>query len=113
MKLSCRLQSKTKKSIIQHNEGRPDNEALKAFKTLTGENQGEIWSSIRIFSDIASYSKDKFTRSPEPDKSGEGKINTQVYPTYHIYINGENRAAWTQRQANDPAALFPNTDSSQ
>lgn len=92
------------------NEGRPDQGALDAFKNLTGQDQGEIWSSITFFSYETHFSGSSFTRDPQPTETYEGRINTQVYPTYWIYINGVTKPAWKQVQAPQPSALFPNTD---
>ena len=92
------------------NEGRPDRKALDAFKNLTGHEQGEIWSSITFFSDKTHFSSGSLTRQPKPTKIHQGRINTQVYPTYWIYINGATMSGWKQQQAPQPSALFPNTD---
>ncbi len=100
------------------NEGTPDQKALDAFKHLTGHDQGYIWSTITFFSDMQHYSEttspstsQSLTRTPKPAEFYEGRINTQVYPTYWIYINGQKRGV--QNQAPNPSALFPNTDKAQ
>ena len=100
------------------NEGTPDQKALDAFKNLTGHDQGYIWSSITFFSDLQHYSEttspltsQSLTRNPKPTNYHQGGINTQVYPTYWIYINGEKKGV--QNQAPNPSALFPNTDKCQ
>ena len=100
------------------NEGTPDQKALDAFKNLTGHDQGYIWSSITFFSDLQHYSEttspltsQTLTRNPKPTNFHQGGINTQVYPTYWIYINGEKKGV--QNQAPNPSALFPNTDKCQ
>jgi hypothetical protein len=93
---------------MQCNEGTPDDDALKAFKTITGEDQGYIWSSLTFYSGNEQYSESVFTRDPKPQKTYEGRINTQVYPTYHIYVNGLLQNI--QEQASEPQALFPNLD---
>jgi len=100
------------------NEGTPDQKALDAFKNLTGHDQGYIWSSITFFSDLQHYSEttssstsQSLTRAPKPTEFYQGRINTQVYPTYWIYINGQKKG--TQNQAPNPSALFPNTDKCQ
>jgi hypothetical protein len=100
------------------NEGTPDQNALDAFKNLTDEDQGYIWSTIAFFSDMQHYAEttspstgQSLTRSPKPTKFYEGRINTQVYPTYLIYINGQKKGA--QNQSPSPSALFPNTDKCQ
>lgn len=100
------------------NEGTPDQKALDAFKNLTGQDQGYIWSSITFFSNLQHYSEtvspstgQSMTRSPKPTDFYQGRINTQVYPTYWIYINGQRKGI--QNQAPNPSALFPNTDKCQ
>jgi hypothetical protein len=100
------------------NEGTPDQKALDAFKNLTGHDQGYIWSSITFFSDLQHYSEttssstsQSLTRNPKPTEFYQGRMNTQVYPTYWIYINGEKKGV--QNQAPSPSALFPNTDKCQ
>jgi len=97
------------------NEGRPAQDALNAFKNLTGQDQGQIWSSITFFPDLQFYSEtissttnNSLTRDPKPSDVSEGRINTQVYPTYWIYLDGKRQRE--QNQAASPSALFPNTD---
>jgi len=101
------------------NEGRPDQKALDAFMQLTGKDQGQIWSSITFFSDPQHYSEttssttgQSLTRAPKPQYFYQGRINTQLYPTYWMYINGKKEAA-VQSQAPSPSALFSNTDKCQ
>jgi transglutaminase-like putative cysteine protease len=105
------LRSQTLSEVELGNEGRPDSKAVAAFKALTGEDQGQIWSSITFYSDVSKYSASPFTRDPIPSQTREARINTQVYPTYRIYIDGVKVAE--QPQASSPAALFPNTDQCQ
>lgn len=100
------------------NEGTPDQRALGGFKRLTGHDQGYIWSSITFFSDLQHYSEttstltgESLTRDPKPTDFSNGRINTQVYPTYWIYLNGKKTSV--QNQAPTPSALFPNTDKCQ
>jgi hypothetical protein len=100
------------------NEGTPDQRALNAFKNLTDKDQGYIWSSITFFSDIEHYSEtvspstgESLTRIPIPSEFYQARINTQVYPTYWIYVNGLKKGM--QEQASTPMALFPNTDKCQ
>jgi hypothetical protein len=97
------------------NEGTPDQKGLDAEKKLTGQDQGYIWSTITFFSDPQHYSEttspstdQSLTRDPKPTEFYQGRINTQVYPTYWIYINGKKKGV--QNQATAPSALFPNTD---
>tara|TARA_B100001093_G_scaffold459661_1_gene472967 strand:- start:1674 stop:3125 length:1452 start_codon:yes stop_codon:yes gene_type:complete len=97
------------------NEGTPDQDALDAFKTITGEDQGCIWSSITFYSDpshynptTSSFTGQTLTRNPLPSSYENARINTQAYPTYWIYINGEKVSE--QNQDPVPNALFPNTD---
>ncbi len=101
------------------NEGRPDQKALDAFFKLTGQDQGYIWSSITFFPDLQYYSEtispstgQSLTRDPKPSEFSQGRINTQVYPTYWFYINGV-KSDKVQNQASSPSALFPNTDRAQ
>ncbi len=98
------------------NEGRPDQNALDAFFKLTGQEQGWIWSSIGFFSDLQICSDtmspttgNSLTRAPRPQEFSGPRINTQVYPTFWIYINGKITPP-AQNQAPSPLALFPNTD---
>jgi hypothetical protein len=100
------------------NSGRPDQHALNAFLHLIGQDQGQIWSTITFFSDMNSYSEtisnstgDSLSRAPFPQNVSESRVNTQVYPTYSIYWDGQ--LVGVQTQAPSPMALFPNTDQAQ
>jgi hypothetical protein len=101
------------------NEGRPDQKALNAFKNLTGQDQGYIWSTITFFSDLQWYAQTtspsngkSLTRDPIPQEVSAPRINTQIYPTYWMYMNGV-KSDDVQNQAPEPSALFPNTDRAQ
>jgi hypothetical protein len=101
------------------NEGRPDAKALDAFSNLAGAPAVfNIWSTITFFSDMGHYSETispttgaSLTRIPKPTQFYHGRINTQIYPTYWIYVNGVK--VGVQAQNPDPAVLLPNTDKAQ
>jgi hypothetical protein len=96
-------------------EGTPDDMGLRAFRTLTGYDQGTIWSTITFFRHFSDYKATKspqyghtLTRPPIPRSVFGGRINTQTYPTYWIYVDGT--LEYEQIQASQPSALFPNLD---
>jgi hypothetical protein len=101
------------------NEGRPDAKAMAAFTNLAGTPAVfHIWSSISFFPDVSYYSETispstgaSLTRAPKPTQFYQGRANTQIYPTYWIYVNGELKAR--QLQNPDPAVLISNTDKCQ
>jgi hypothetical protein len=97
------------------NDGRPNMLAMLAFQRLTNEIQGWILSSLTFYSDpqfyaerISSMTGQSLTRPPIPEAFYEGRINTQVYPTYWTYVDGKKKGE--QLQADSPWVLFPNTD---
>jgi hypothetical protein len=102
------------------NEGSPDAKAMAAFTNLAGTPAVfHIWSSISFFPDISYYSETispstgvSLTRAPKPTQFYQGRTNTQIYPTYWIYINGV-KSPLVQSQHPDPAVLIPNTDKCQ
>ncbi len=101
------------------NEGRPDAKALDAFSNLAGAPAVfDIWSTSTFFSDLGHYSESispttgaSLTRIPKPTQFYHSRINTQIYPTYWIYVNGVK--VGVQAQNPDPAVLLPNTDKAQ
>ena len=101
------------------NEGQPDKKAMDAFKNLFGPTVNfQIWSSITFFSDLSHYSETtspstglSLTRDPKPTEFYQSRINTQVYPTYWIYIDGIK--THEQNQLPDPVDLMYNTDTAQ
>jgi hypothetical protein len=102
------------------NEGKPDAKAMAAFGNLAGGAVSfDIWSSITFYSDLTFYSEKispstgaSLTRAPKPSQFHQGRINTQIYPTYWIYINGV-KSPFVQSQHPDPAVLLFNTDKCQ
>lgn len=107
--------------VSQYNEGSPDQKAMDAFTHLHGAPVTfNIWSRINFFSDLASYRETKspttgdlLTRAPKPTRFFQGQINTQLYPTYWIYINGETRPEWKHAQHADPMELIKQKDNAQ
>ena len=101
------------------NEGQPDKYAMNAFRGLYGPTVNfNIWSTITFFSDLSHYSETtspstglSFTRAPKPTDFYQSRINTQVYPTYWIYIDGIK--THEQNQLPDPVDLMYNTDTAQ
>lgn len=113
------VQANTGTETMLCNEGQPDAMAMAAFSNLAGAATSfHIWSSITFYSNLPLYvdaispsTGASLTRAPKPVEFYQGRINTQIYPTYWIYVNGVHRG--TQAQNPNPALLLLNTDKCQ
>jgi hypothetical protein len=104
------------------NEGQPDKRAMTAFNNVYGPGVNFfIWSSITFFSDLTQYGETmspsspsiSLTRNPKPSNYYQGRINSQMYPTYWVYINGRTIPDWQTAQNPNPLSLLLNTDKCQ